>query len=355
MLIVIPMAGNGQRFRDAGYEEHKPLIRVNGKTLIEYTIESLGIEDCKFSFVCRDFGSDYKNDLVNVLSSLHIDYDITYTKKLTSGASETALLGIPPDYDGELIITNCDQYLEWNYLKFLEESRKYDTSILTYESTEPKNSFAEVVNGRVVQIVEKNPISDVALVGLHYWKNANDFIRSGTELVSNHTGKRETYISESYNYLIREGKTVGAIPIEPGRYYSTGTPEDLQIFKGVILEYFTSKPNTYFFDLDGTILMHSHRYSNLKNENALCPNVKETLDEIDSRGDKIILVSARKESARKMTEKILDELMVPYDQLILGVTQGCRIIVNDKLRQTSMSRCRSIDVITDNGFRLEDL
>lgn len=357
MLVVIPMAGLGSRFEKAGYKEHKPLIKVNNKTLVEYTIESLNIPEAEYIFVCRNYGKEYKKSITEVLDSLLIDYKTVFIDKLTSGATETALIGMKDrmSYDGELIVTNCDQFLEWNPSLFLKESRKYDCSILTYKSTNPKNSFAEVVNGRVVQLVEKEAISDVALVGLHYWKNAQDFLRSGQMMLDNHTGRRETYLSESYNYLLREGKTVGAIPIEPGRYYSTGTPEDLQLFKGMILEYFTPKQNTYFFDLDGTILMHSHRYSNLKTDNQLCPGVKEALDEIDSRGDKIILVSARKESARKFTEEILDYLLVPYDQLILGVSQGCRIIVNDKLEPSSKSRCKSVDVITDQGWRAEDL
>lgn len=359
MKIIIPMAGLGSRFSDAGYKVHKPLIQVNHKTLIEYTIESLDI-DGDYYFVCRDYGEQYRQDISRVLDSLLDSYELKFIDKLTSGATETALEAIldNPDfdeYDGELIVTNCDQYLDWDSTKFLKESRKYDSSVLTYESNDPKNSFAEVVNGRVVQIVEKNAVSDVALVGLHYWKKASDFISSAKQLLSNLYGGRESYVSETYNYLIQTGKTVGAISIEPGKYYSTGTPEDLQGFKGLIFEYFTKKPNTYFIDLDGTVFMHSHRYSNLTTNVRLCPGVKESLDEIDSRGDKIILVSARKESARSFTEKILSDLLVPYDQLILGVSQGCRVIVNDKLDASSHSRCRAVDVLTDRGWKPSDL
>lgn len=353
------MAGLGSRFKDAGYKEHKPLIKVNNKTLIEYTIESLNI-DGEYYFVCRDYGESYKKDVIQVLDSLKIKYHITWIDRLTSGATETALEAINKckdfeKYDGELIITNCDQYLDWDPQSFLEESRKYDSSILTYTSTDPKNSFAEVVNGRVVQIVEKKAISDIALVGLHYWKKCSSFVDSAKVLLNQLYGGRESYISETYNYLIQNEKTVGAISISPGKYYSTGTPQNLQEFKGLILEYFTKKPNTYFIDLDGTVFMHSHRYSNLTTNIQLCPGVREALDEIDSRGDKIILCSARKESAREFTEKILSDLLVPYDQLILGIGQGKRIIVNDKLDNSSLSRCGAIDVLTDRGWNVGDL
>jgi capsule biosynthesis phosphatase len=38
--IVIPMAGRGQRFVDAGYKEPKPLIKINGKYMFELAVES---------------------------------------------------------------------------------------------------------------------------------------------------------------------------------------------------------------------------------------------------------------------------------------------------------------------------
>lgn len=354
MMIVIPMAGLGSRFTAAGYVDHKPLIRVDGKTLLQYTVESLDL-DGEYRLVCRDMGDDYKKAVNEVMKSLGVVYKIYYVDKLTSGAAETALIAMDDAYDDELIVTNCDQYLEWDSGRFLSESRKYDSSVLTYSSRDPKNSFVEMANDRVVRIVEKQAVSDTALVGVHYWKRASYFKKTAEQFVKDRDPKRETYVSETYNYLIRSGISVGAVPIEPGKYYSTGTPEDLAVFKGVVLEYFTPKPKTYFFDLDGTVLMHAHAYSNLKNAPALCPGVKKALDEIDSRGDKIVLVSARKESARKLTQEVLDELMVPYDQLVLGVSQGTRIIVNDKLEPDSPSRCKSVDVLTDKGWSVSDL
>ena len=61
-------------------------------------------------------------------------------------------------------------------------------------------------------------------------------------------------------------------------------------------------------------------------------------------------MTARKESARNKTEKDLELLGIPYDQLIMGVTSGRRVIVNDKLTKNSESRACSVDVITDSGF-----
>lgn len=356
MKVVIPMAGLGSRFSKEGYKDHKPLIKVNGKTLIRYSIETLDFLDHKHIIIIRDLGGNYIDILKEELRSINLDFELVVIDKVTSGATSTVMYARDlVDDDDELIITNCDQYLIWNSKEYLEESRNYDSSILLYKSDNEKNSFAKITNGKVVSIAEKKAISNDALVGVHYWKKAKYFFDSADESVRKCDINRETYISETYNYLIRDNKSVGGISIGDGFYYSTGTPEDLQVFNGLISEYKKVKNNTYFFDLDGTILMHAHKYSNISIEPQLCPGVREMLDKVDSRGDTIILCSARKESARKTTESDLSKLMVPYDQLVLGLSQGCRTIINDVLSADSAPRARSINVISDKGFSVDDI
>ena len=361
MRVIISMAGLGSRFTNAGYTTHKPLIKVNNKSLIRYTVESLGING-EYVFVCRDLGGTYLNDLKIELDEYfqnsHSTYKVEVIDHVTTGAAETALYGLEDNYNGELIVTNCDQYLDWNPDAFLKESRKFDGCVLTYKSNDLKNSFAEVINKKVIKMTEKpkKEVGGKALVGVHYWKKAQDFKKSATESLKSFKG--ETYVSETYNFLIEEGLKIGTHPINEnniGRYWSTGTPEDLALFKGMISEYYTKKNNTYFIDLDGTIFTHAHRYSNLKNAAKLLPGVKETLDELDSRGDTIILVSARKEGARAFTERLLEEHLIPYDQLILGVSQGCRVVVNDVLTPNCLPRARAVNVQVDKGWRTEDL
>ena len=46
MNFVIPMAGRGQRFVDAGYEQPKMLIQAKGKSLLEWSVDSLPLEIC---------------------------------------------------------------------------------------------------------------------------------------------------------------------------------------------------------------------------------------------------------------------------------------------------------------------
>ena len=64
--IVIPMAGRGSRFSEAGYTDPKPLIPVHGKPMIQVVIENLTpAVDHRFIFICqsghiRDYGLEEK-------------------------------------------------------------------------------------------------------------------------------------------------------------------------------------------------------------------------------------------------------------------------------------------------------
>lgn len=53
--IIMPMAGEGSRFRDAGWTTPKPLIELDGKKLFIRAIESVKVEGApmKYSFIVR--------------------------------------------------------------------------------------------------------------------------------------------------------------------------------------------------------------------------------------------------------------------------------------------------------------
>ena len=354
MKIIIPMAGLGSRFFNAGFTSPKPLIQVLDSTIVEHSVRSLNI-DGDYIFITRKFKNhDHNHKLEKILRTIKPKCKIVTVDKLTSGAAETCLLAKEYiDPEDELIITNCDQYLDWDPQKFLEKSRRFDASLLTYGSKDPKNSFVLTDSReKVLRIAEKEAISDTALVGVHYWKKGKMFLSTADKLVQSvHGSKVESYVSLTYNYLIEEGKQITIHGISPGRFYSLGTPEDLKKFKGIRAEFTTKKPSTIFCDIDGTIMYHHHSYSSVfSNEPNILPGVMDKFDEWDSKGHKIILVTARKESARKLTEAALEKLSIPYDMLIMGVTSGQRVLINDIVDDSQPPRSKSVNVITNEGF-----
>ena len=95
-------------------------------------------------------------------------------------------------------------------------------------------------------------------------------------------------------------------------------------------------PKTIFVDIDGTIIKHHGGLENSLNEllkpdykPELLENVQERIWEWDGKDYTAILTTGRKESSRRITEKQLEELGIVYDQLIMGIGPGPRVLIND--------------------------
>lgn len=89
-------------------------------------------------------------------------------------------------------------------------------------------------------------------------------------------------------------------------------------------------PKTLFLDIDGTLFRH-HGVPNKQSyfSPVILPGVEEKLAEWEEKGYRIILVTARKESERENTIKQLKDNCIQYDHLIMGVSRGERVVIND--------------------------
>lgn len=225
MNILIPMAGAGSRFTNAGYTMPKPLVPVRGKPMISRAVETLGLNG-RYIFVIRnnDELRDLLYDMVPSCKIVEIDHQ-------TRGSAETALHASHLIDNGPLLITNCDQIMHWNGKQFQTFLYHVDLDgvIVTYYKNNPRNSYAKVDKmGFVTQIREKEVISDISLNGIHYWRDGNDFISSArTMMQCNDNVNGEFYIAPTYNYLINQGKKIGIYHIPSSQHHAVGIPEDL--------------------------------------------------------------------------------------------------------------------------------
>jgi len=236
MRIVIPMAGYGQRFSDAGYDKIKPLINVLGKPMIERVVQNLNAEDGdteQFIFILN--GKANNHELFNLLNSLKVHKKIIFTPGPTKGAAETALLAERYIDDSSLMITNCDQIIRDYYgsLQYFCQINNLHAALGAFISTSPKNSYMSLDDdGYVNQVKEKVVISNIATNGVHFWLNGLDFVRSAKEMIAaNDLQNGEFYIAPTFNYLINEGKRVK--PFFYNYHYPIGTPEDRKRYEDI--------------------------------------------------------------------------------------------------------------------------
>jgi hypothetical protein len=231
LKIIIPMAGAGSRFALSGYVFPKPLIEVRGKTMIKTVIDSLNI-DAQFVFIARK-EHDEKYNIENYLKTIVPECDVVFTDGLTEGAACTVLLA--KDYidnDDPIIIANSDQWIKWDVFEFMKYNinNNLDASMLTFESTHPKWSFAKINDGGLVtEVAEKNPISNIATVGVYWWAKGADFVKYAESMISNNIRiNNEFYVCPVFNEAIKDDKKIGVFNVD--EMFGLGTPEDLNSY-----------------------------------------------------------------------------------------------------------------------------
>lgn len=231
--ILIPMAGAGSRFFQQGYKLPKPLIDVNNKTMIERVVENLNI-DGNFIFVVQEQHYDQYN-LGILLPLIAPNCQIIKTNGLTEGAACTALLA--KEYinnSNHLLIANSDQYLNFDSCDFFYNaiSKDADGSIISFhKENDLKWSYIKLQNDQVCQVAEKQQISNLATVGLYYWKRGHDFVNCAERMIANNERfNNEFYIAPTYNYAIQDHKKIISYQIKPEDFHGLGTPEDLEKF-----------------------------------------------------------------------------------------------------------------------------
>ena len=112
------------------------------------------------------------------------------------------------------------------------------------------------------------------------------------------------------------------------------------------------KPKTIICDIDGTLILHRGNLSlQYDNEPEILEGSIEKINEWDSLGYNIILITGRRESMRNKTEKQLESLGIFYDQLIMGVGGGTRVIINDLKPNSKKSTAVAINIERNTGIK----
>lgn len=225
--IVIGMAGEGQRFADAGYPQSKPFIDVKGAPMIKRVIENLSpISDCftlvaKFSHVER---------LEHMLKDMHLDARVIGIDTPTEGAA-CSVLKIKDKLAPRVpvLITACDQLIKYDveqWKKHLQDANNH-TSWVFGPATHPKWSYCRLDGDRVVEVKEKEPISPWANCGLYYWNRWGSFVEAAGRMINaNRRVNGEFYVAPVLQESIEMGEIVR--PFFPEKMIGLGTPEDLR-------------------------------------------------------------------------------------------------------------------------------
>ncbi|KAI4448501.1 hypothetical protein C823_003021 [Eubacterium plexicaudatum ASF492] len=235
--VVVTMGGLGSRFRKMGYTVPKYMIEAKGKTLFEWSMESLAgyAEDVKqYIFIAM---ADKKADVEDFIWTkcgkiglkncrVHIiDY-------LTEGQAATAMLAsLYWERDNALLIYNIDTYVEAG--EMCSSELRGDGFIPCFQAEGDHWSFVRTDgSGRAVQIREKCRISEHCTIGAYYFKSCGLYERLYREYYSREGNlvNGEKYVAPLYNYLLEQGGEVYISDVSQEKVHVLGTPEELRIF-----------------------------------------------------------------------------------------------------------------------------
>ena len=233
--IAIPMAGRGQRFADAGYELPKPLISIHGQPMIHVVLDNLTPTcDHRFIFlILREHAEQYEVD--KKLLQWAPGSVVVYVDEVTQGAACTVLLAREfIENDDPLMIANCDQYIDTDIDAYIASMGDADGLIMTMWADDPKWSFVRRNSqGRVVQVVEKQVVSNEATVGIYNFRRGSDFVKSVEAMMAADLRvNNEFYVAPAYDQMIQNGARIECFDI--GRIgagmHGIGVPTDLTAF-----------------------------------------------------------------------------------------------------------------------------
>ena len=238
--IVLPIAGRGSRFRQAGFALPKPLIPVHGRPMIEVVVENIRpTVSHRFTFVALEEHLD-KLGLRCVLERIAPGCNIVAISGVTEGAACTVLCARNQiNNDDPVMIANSDQWVRADMDESLSVmTREHaDGLIMTMWADHPKWSYARLnAKGQVVEVVEKQVVSHHATVGIYNFRVGRDFVRAAERMIEqNIRVNNEFYVAPVYNQIIAEGANV--LTFNLGRVgdgmWGLGTPEDTPLRNNV--------------------------------------------------------------------------------------------------------------------------
>ncbi|WP_028235524.1 glycosyltransferase family 2 protein [Pseudobutyrivibrio sp. MD2005] len=235
--VVITMGGLGSRFRKAGYNVPKYMIEAKGKTLFEWSLISLEgykADVNQYVFIAMaDEENDVKGFIESKCQELGIEkYHVIILDYLTDGQATTAMKAAEFwSRDNALLIYNIDTYVEAGEMNSAE--LKGDGFIPCFQAEGDHWSFVRLDDaGKVVEIKEKQRISNYCTLGAYYFKTCglyedlyNEYYSKTQDLVNG-----EKYVAPLYDYLLSKGGEIYISDIAPERVHVLGTPEELQAF-----------------------------------------------------------------------------------------------------------------------------
>jgi capsule biosynthesis phosphatase len=190
-------------------------------------------------------------------------------------------------------------------------------------------SFITILDNKVINIEEKNKISDNYCCGIYGFKDAATFLDYSSKLIlDNNKTKNEFYFSQMYKTMLLDN--VDILPVHITKTGHIGTLEEIQQNARANPGLNTGMSKLRIcFDLDNTLVSYPSIPGDYSTVKPIFTNIN-LLNNLKRAGHEIIIYTARRMATHKhnlgkvmkdialITLESLDALGIEYDEIIFG-------------------------------------
>lgn len=339
MIIIIPIGGNGKRFKNHGYKKPKALINIFGKPILSYLLDNINTQNIDYIFI--PYNVEYKSyRLEDFLIKTYpkMNFRFLCLESNTRGAAETINIGISKlneDRNIPVLCLDSDSFYGCDIISQWDGNN----CIFTFEDMDknPIYSFIETnENDEIINIEEKEPISNLACTGAYGFKYIDELKRYTTKIIQeNITQKSEFYTSGVIKEMVRDGLVFKNRTIEEKDIFCLGTPVQLKLFhnyfsyNNVLNNEIGIEKKRICFDLDNTLVTFPSVINDYTSVRPIQKNIN-FLKFMKAVGNTIIIYTSRRMKTHngnigkvyadigKVTFETLDKFSIPYDEIYFG-------------------------------------
>jgi len=339
MIIIIPLGGTGERFKQNGYKKPKALVNVFGKPILYYLLDNLNLSNVDFVFI--PYNKEYST--YNFEETIQHDYpNIKFKfkelKQNTGGAAETINIALKclkdNNFDKPCLCLDGDNFYTIDIVKLWDSKNR----IITFndDNQSPIYSYIDKKDGIVLDIVEKQKISNHACSGAYGFASSNQLLEYTQKIIDNEIKQKgEYYTSNVIKEMIKDNIVFDNIEINKDNYHCLGTPIQLKYFYNnyprvsCLINKENIKKQRICFDLDNTLVT----YPKIPNDYTSVEPIKKNinlLNYIKSFGHTIIIYTARRMKTHqgnvakclsdigKITFDTLEKFNIYFDEIYFG-------------------------------------
>ena len=214
MNIIVPMAGWGSRLRPHTLTVPKPMLKIAGKSIVERLISNIsktvesGIDNIVF-IIREDFGSAIESQLRSIADKYNAQSHIAYqSEPLGTGH---AILCAGEYLKGNIVVGFADTMFDADFKIDIDS----DAVIWVKQIPNPE-AFGVIKldeSGVISEFIEKPKdfISDLAIIGIYYFKDGNNLREELQYLIDNQiTEKGEYQLTTALEHMRQKGKKMRA-------------------------------------------------------------------------------------------------------------------------------------------------